>query len=390
MRSRFRDLMLLHFLNDGVRTVFVVLLVYIAKDFHLSYSMVGFLSSSQPLVAALVAFPAGYIVSKTGGFAFLTKLLIIYSIGALAIALSPNVAVLTFAFILGALGFGMFHTAGFIAIARVADKQEMGRRMSDFMSIGDVGRIILPPLSLYLGSLIGWRPTVAVIAVIGFISYGIARQNLSSNSNEGQAKTGEKRESYQEFVRQAVILIKTKRVVLVMMGSILDALASSALYVYLPFLVLAKGINPLQLSIITGGFFFGSLAGKWLLGRVADKKGNKNIFMLSELGMSTVLILLIHTSSFFILFLLTFILGGFTKGTSPVLQTMFSKLTHADHYNKIYSISEFVLGVSAMTTLIGMGFIADRSGVATVFYLGAVLAILAIVPILAIRFIRSQ
>ena len=113
MEKEFKGLMILHFLNDGVRSTFVILLPFIAKDLSLNLSNVGFLGSAQPLFASILALPAGFIASKLGGSHFLIFLLILYSLGALTAFFSFNLLLVIIAFSTAALGFGMFHTVSF-------------------------------------------------------------------------------------------------------------------------------------------------------------------------------------------------------------------------------------------------------------------------------------
>lgn len=79
--------MVLHFLNDGFRTTFVTLLPFIAKDLSLNLSTVGFLGSTQALLASFLSLPAGFLAARFGGVHFLTYLLIIYSLGAFGVIL---------------------------------------------------------------------------------------------------------------------------------------------------------------------------------------------------------------------------------------------------------------------------------------------------------------
>src|SRR5258708_107323 len=157
MKPSVKELFILHFLNDGVRTTFVILLPFMAKDISLSLSQVGFLGSSQSLIAALIALPTGFIMGKFEGFRLIFMLLLIYSLGALGISFSFNLPLLFLTYYFAALGFGMFHTVGFALTAKNSDSSNLGRNMGDFTAIGDIGRVALPPLAVLLSSFIGWR-----------------------------------------------------------------------------------------------------------------------------------------------------------------------------------------------------------------------------------------
>src|SRR3990172_9680728 len=96
-KKELSGLMILHFLNDGVRSTFVAMLPFIATGLSLNLSSVGFLGSAQPLFASILALPAGFLASRLGGFHFLVFLLIIYSIGAFFASISPNLFFITLA-----------------------------------------------------------------------------------------------------------------------------------------------------------------------------------------------------------------------------------------------------------------------------------------------------
>lgn len=130
-----------------------------------------------------------------------------------------------------------------------------------------------------------------------------------------------------------------------------------------------------------GIYFAGSLAGKYLLGRAVDKLGNAKVFILAESLMAASLLILIFSSNLILILFISFLLGTFTKGTTPVIQTMMAKISHKGHYDKVYALSETFLGLAATITIIVMGVMADLLGIYSVFYGAAILAICAIIPI---------
>lgn len=381
MGKSFKELLVLHFLNDGVRSTFVVLLPFIAKDLSFNLASVGFLGSSQPLIASILALPAGFLGSKLGGFRFLVYLTVIYSFGALALSISPSLLFVTAAFFLGALGFGMFHTVGFSLVAKISQEKSMGKNMGNFTSIGDIGRVAIPPIAVFLVSILEWRVTMALISLIGFGAFLIIlfnqpkkMQHLNNNYAEN--------ESHIDFIKEIYVLLKTRKLLLALFAGIFDSLASSPVFIFLPFLLFAKGVSITEYGVITAVFFAGSLFGKNALGRGVDKFGNLKIFVFSEILMAFVLILLtLSPINLLIIIILSFLLGLFTRGTTPVIQTMMSNVSHKMHYDKVFAISEMCIGITAVITVSLMGIIADSSGIVFVFYASAIFALLAIIPI---------
>ncbi len=376
MNRELRGLNILHFLNDGVRSTFVAMLPFIATGLSLKLSNVGFLGSAQPLFACILALPAGFLASKLQGFRFLALLLLIYSAGAFAASISPNLLFMTLAFFMAASGFGMFHTVGFTIVAKISGK--VGKDMGDFTAIGDIGRLTIPTTAIFLVPLLGWRMVFVFIAIIGLIIFCLTRFFLPKKDSD-QKENGDE-ENHADFIKNILILLRTKRLLLTLFAAILDALASSPVLIFIPFLLFAKGIPVTGYGFAIASFTLGSLVGKSALGRLVDKWGNLKVFMLSEALMAISLILLIMFFNFSLIILITFILGVFTRGTTPVIQSMLSETSDSMHYNKIYALSEMFIGIAAVITVISMGLVADHTGIASVFYLGAFLAIVATIP----------
>ncbi|SRR6266568_4891492 len=380
MKTSLKELFILHFLNDGVRTTFVILLPFMAKDFSLSLAQVGFLGSSQPLIAALVALPTGYILGRFEGFRLIFMLLLVYSLGALGITFSFSLLLVLFAFYFAALGFGMFHTVGFALTAKSSDSSNIGINMGNFTAIGDIGRVALPPLAVLSSSIIGWRITMGIIGIVGLLLFFIF-QLIRQQKDGYLSKAKNNSQNHKDFLKDIIEVFRQKQARYVTISAIIDSLASSPIYVYLPFLFVSYGIDAVKLSIAMGGFFIGSLIGKYLLGRLINKLGNLKVFIFSEICMAIALIFIVQTALFLLLLLLSILLGMFTKGTSPVVQTMFSDLADKEHYHKVFAVSELVIGLAAVVTIILMGGLADKAGIKIVFYLCAALAICAVLPI---------
>lgn len=379
MGKTIKELLLLHFLNDGVRTTFITLLPFIAKDLNISLSTVGFLGSSQPLLQSFLALPAGFLAAKFGGFKLLTFLLLIYSLGAFLTSFSSSHDLVVIAFLLGACGFGMFHTVGFSLVAKISEKETIGKNMGEFTSVGDIGRVVMPPIAVFLVTFFDWRLAMVALSAIGIVVYILLK--IFQVKRDVYEVSNQVSETHGEFFRQVLNLTQSPKLLLTMSASILDALASSPVVVFLPFLLLAKGINTAEYGLIMGIYFGGSLAGKYLLGRSVDILGNAKVFLLAETLMAISLILLIFSSGLIAVLAISFLLGIFTKGTTPVIQTMVSEISHKDHYDKVYALSEMILGIAATVTVIGSGIVADKLGIYSVFYIAVIMAFGATIPV---------
>ncbi len=376
MKPRLSQLYLLHVLNDGVRTALVVLLPFIAKDLSLSLTQVGFLGSSQGLLMMLLGIPAGLLAARMGGLRLLSYALILYSISVIAIAFSTSITLVVVAFFAAAVGFGVFHPVGFASIAKYAPKDQVGISMGKFSSLGEIGRMGIPPTAILATSYFGWRPTLIVMGAIGCLLY-LYSKYISKIPKEHSSQN---LEHHTDWLKMLVYLAKQPKILFSSFSNMIDASASNIVTIFYPFVILAKGVTPFMLGIMTGVYFIGGLCGKIVLGHRADKMKTSTLFIIAELMMAILLLFLAFFTNLYLLFILSFCLGIFTKGTSSVVQTLISESAQGAHFEKVFSISETLSGIAAATAPLIAGVIADSFGVLSTLYLAAVVALLAIVP----------
>ena len=168
---------------------------------------------------------------------------------------------------------------------------------------------------------------------------------------------------------------------MVLLINFFDLLASSALFIFLPFLLIKKGINPYILGAFTSAFFLGNLIGKMGLGRLTDKFKNTKVFITAELFMVVFILLLTYSNSVFLIIIFSIILGSLTMGTVPIRTTMITETNeHHGSYEKAFAIGSFVASISTALAPIILGYIADLYGIINSFNLSALFALLAIIP----------
>jgi len=209
------------------------------------------------------------------------------------------------------------------------------------------------------------------------ISQLIVKKNTDQSVFVGPAHAGKR-----AWLRDILVLVKEKSFGVVLLSAVGDSLASSSIYVFLGFLLLSRGILPAQLALFTGAFVAGSLSGKTLLGMAVDAFGNRKVFVGSEIAMAVTLIMLVATGQLVLLVIISYLLGAFTRGTGPVIQTMISDVVHEKNFEKAYGVSESLIQVAGATSVLVAGVVADQFGVVAVFYVAAVLAVVATMPVL--------
>jgi len=376
MKNRLTQVFTLHFFNDGFLASIILLLPFIAKDLKLNLTQVGFLSSIFSLSGILISLPIGYISSRFGASKVLIFTMIFYSLGFLFSGISHSYVFLIFAFTIMSIAFGSFHPISFSIVAQLTKKEKLGRTVGDFTAIGEFGRICLTGFISYIAFSIGWRQTsfiyVIISALILFIFLFFHFKNTRIVVEDDLRTKNQKKINFIE-------ILKNKKFILVLFINFFDNLASSALYIFLPFLLISKKISPSILGTFTSAFFLGNLIGKMGLGRLTDKFKNSKVFIYAELLMILFILLLAYSNSITFIIIFSIILGSLTMGTAPIRTTMVAETNeHHGSYEKAFAITSFFASLASALAPIILGYVADRYGIVNSFNLTALFALFAV------------
>lgn len=372
----------LHILNDGFKASLLLFLPFIAKDLSINLTKVGLLGTAMNSLEIFLAIPAGIIATKIGGFRLLILLMIFYAVGYFLASISSLYFTVVIAFVLAGVGFGMFHSVAFAIVSKMFSKEERGTQLGNFTALAELGRIGVSTVATFVIVLIGWRQTaffisllVALVFIVLYVIFSYRKRNPANSLNE-QVGSGP---SFREIV-------KNKRFLLATSSFILDTFASGSLFIFLPFLLLKRGVAPIYLGALTSTFFLGNMFGKVFLGRLVDRLGNAKVFIISEYLMALFIIILAISNNIPLIIISSIILGIFTKGTVPILTTMVSEsVDHHGRYEKAFSLNAAFVGIASTTAPLFLGFLSDTFGIVNAFYAASMFAIFATIPALMYR-----
>jgi predicted MFS family arabinose efflux permease len=293
---------------------------------------------------------------------------------------------LLLAFSLSGVGLGLFHPIAFALIARWSPREKRGRMIGNFTAIGDVGRIGISAGLSFIAVGIGWQKTALIYGAVAIMIAFFYYRSLFAQ-DDAMAKTTTKG-GVQLSLGQ---ILRNKRYILAMFAGGLDSFASASLYVFLPFLLLKRGIDPALLGTFTAAFFVGNFFGKTALGRFVDKFGNAQVFIVAEILMAGFIFFLANSTAAYIIVFCSIALGMFAKGTVPVIQTMVSEsVEHHGNFEKAFGMGSFVTSMAVTAAPVVLGFVSDRLGIVSAFNLMASIALMAIIPAVWYRLARPS
>ncbi len=377
-------LYILHIFNDGYQAAFLILLPFIAKDLGINLTQVGSLGSIIYIMEMVISLPAGYLASRFDGLKILTALMFLFGIGFSGLFFTSSLATLFFPFLVVGVAYGMFHPIGFSLVAKWAEVNTRGRQLGDFTAIGDIGRIALPAIITYFVVLIGWKSTSFAFGISAFVLFLIALLLYHQHK-----KISVKREEQQSNV-SILQLLKNGKYMLAVIASMLDSMSSSSLFIFLPFLLLQKGIAPSVLGSFAAAYFIGNFLGKSIIGRLVDRFGNAFVFIFAEILMAAFIVLLTVTKSPIFIIVFSVIVGALTKGTVPARTAMgIEALTGHKRFEKAISLSAFFITTGGSITPLLYGRVADIWGINATFYTSAFIALLATIPAMMFRLVKK-
>ncbi|WP_243087888.1 MFS transporter [Streptomyces sp. 891-h] len=186
---------LLFFLSSFGQTFFISLFSDdIRTEYGLSHGTFGGLYTAATLVGAFTLVRAGHLVDHRPARAVVRVTVPPLALGAVAMAVSPHVAVLFTALVLlRFFGQGMMTHASFTLMGRWFTR-ERGRAVSVATLGLNTGEALLPLLAVAVAAGVGWRSAwwgaAAVLAVAGFLlPLLFARERRPSGGTEGAAVT---------------------------------------------------------------------------------------------------------------------------------------------------------------------------------------------------------
>lgn len=370
---------ILHLFNDGFLAAMPLVLPFAAEDFGLSLGLVGLLGSLLSFSGIVLALPAGALSARRGSKGILSGAVLCYGLGFLLLGVAGGMISVLLAFLLGSVGFGVFHPVAFSAVAKSSERENRGKIMGLFAATGDIGRITFATAVTFLIGITSWRTTSLIyggVALLLFlVCFLLSPREKREKSVDG--KTSRKKLNLR--------VLGVRRFALLNTASLIDSFANASLFIFIPFLLAFRGIEDSFIGLFTSIFFVGNLMGKVIMGRLADTMGKERLFISCELFIFLSLIALAFSKSIIAISLLAFFLGFSTKGTVPITSTLIAESVEGEDYEAAYSINSISTSVANTVAPLFFGVLADMLGVQAIFIACGVVALTSTFPVLALK-----
>jgi len=159
-----------------------ILVVAIAKDFHLSTAQVGLLFSTQLLFLAIGGVFFGYLADKIGRKRVLIYTILLFSLGTMARGVAPNYAVLLVLTAISGFGIGGEYGVGQTLVTETIDKRHRGFYSAFLYGGIYVGIVMGALVGGHIAPLIGWRWTFVLSGLPVLFALWVRRHTPESQA----------------------------------------------------------------------------------------------------------------------------------------------------------------------------------------------------------------
>jgi FSR family fosmidomycin resistance protein-like MFS transporter len=342
-----------HSYNDMYFYLFPLLVPLFRTEFNLNYAQVGIIMTVFYAVVAVLSSTWGPLGNKMGHHRLLSFGFITASLGLLAVTISASLPLIALFVAVTSIGVSTFHP---LATAMISfNKKRPGFSMGIFEGSGTVGGIFATVVISLLIISLGWRWTVALLALPGFWLAYLFSRKISIKKDPPNLQTIKRPTTFQIMV-------------LFFTGRTIRGLAAGATLSFLPSYILDTWhLKPNVGSLIYASFFLGGLVGAVFLGYLADRINPIGLVTLSTL-MPVLLIFLITLKITLPLGILLILLtGAFHLGFYPPHNLWLAESITQEQRGKYFGI-----GMSLETIAVAgapgiFGLFADKAGLLTAF-----------------------
>ncbi len=381
---------ILHGLLHVLELAYGVALIAIAADLGVSLFVLGVIANVFGFAYGLTALPVGVLADRVSETRLLALCALGMGVGAAGVSLAPDIVTLGVALALLGVALGLFHPVAAAFIARTASRTGLG--FAYLGTGGNLGLALGPIMVGIIASGMGWRLAYAVFAipciVLGLLILRLPRK-VRAVAPEAPA-------AVQVDTGTASLRPVLFPLALILVASVINGLVYRGVVTFLPAHLSASvrhdvmGLDPVMLggSFTTVALLFG-VAGQFMGGYLSDKRRRETLALIS-LGVSAPALLGVWGFGGVGLLGAAAAFAFFHFLSQPVFNALIADYCPDYWRGRMYGVYFFcAFGVGSFSAG-ALGLVADAEGISAVFYVCAVLSVLATVALvpLLIRAIR--
>ncbi len=361
-----------HALHDGYTDLIYVLLPVWQAEFALGYSALGFLRGLYTGTMASLQIPAGRLAEKLGARTVLAMGTALAALGYILAGFSGGLLGLCIALAVSGAGSSTQHPVASAAVSRAYGGAARGP-LGIYNFAGDVGKAVLPASTAVLLTIMPWRNSLYVVALLGLVvALAIAVLMPANARARVEAPTTKRHAGGGRGGFPLLLAI-----------GILDSAVRMGFLTFLPFLLKAKGSSLPGIGFALTLVFIGGAIGKFACGWLGARLGVLWTVLATEGGTAAAIVCILLLPLAPALVLLP-VLGIMLNGTSSVLYGTVPELAPAERAERAFALFYTgTIGSGAIAPML-FGLLGDAAGAYWATMATAATAILTIPIVLVL------
>jgi FSR family fosmidomycin resistance protein-like MFS transporter len=357
-----------HALHDGYTDLIYVLLPVWQAEFALGYGVLAFVRGLYTGAMAGLQIPVGRLAERLGGRIVLALGTALAALGYALAGFSGGLLGLCVALALSGAGSSTQHPIASAAVSRAYGGAARGP-LGIYNFTGDLGKAALPAATSVLLTIMPWRSSLYMLAMLGIVVALAIALLLPVIGRASAGETSRKRRA--GGGRGGFPLLFAI--------GVLDSAVRMGFLTFLPFLLKAKGASLPDIGLALALVFIGGAAGKFACGWLGARLGVLWTVLATEGGTAATIVGVLALALVPSLVLLP-LLGVMLNGTSSVLYGTVPELAPPDRTERAFALFYTgTIGSGAIAPVL-FGILGDAAGANWATMATAVTAI-ATIPI---------
>ncbi|MFC1947751.1 MFS transporter [Chloroflexota bacterium] len=360
------------------------LLVYIQKEFSLTYTRASFVTTAFALANGAGQLPAGFLADRIGPRILITIGILGVAIAGVFVGLSQTFVMLLVCLVIMGLLAGGYHPAATPLISKSIPEKQRGRALGFHLIGGNASFFLGPIIAGATASIWGWRGSFLWLAVptaiFGLYFYWyLRRYDVKKQVAEAEQT---------EIEETPPAPGSRRRIIAFLVMSVLGGGAGMSIMAFLTLYSrdILGASEQTAASLLSIVFFSGLWAGP-VGGYISDKIGSVPIIIVTSL-LSGVLVYFVQFPALgFGFYAILFIMGVNNAFRMPVSEVFIMGQTSPKHRSTIYGVYYFTMQYTGAVFAPIMGWIIDNYGFGVCFNIAAVTSI--VVTLACIYFLRG-
>ena len=371
-----------HGMTHAYSAAFYVLLPFLARDLGLSYSQVGLIISLRQLMSTLVNLPAGAMVDTLGKRSLFMSLALAWaSLPYLVVGLTSSYAVILLA--VGVVGIGSFlwHPAAITALSEMyPTRRGYGLALHELGA--NLGDTLTPLAAGFLLAALNWRQVMLIVVAAGLL-LTLVITRVMSHAHRQRAGRVARALAVRDYVSGLRLFARNSRLLVLAMISGVRAMTQLGLSTFLPLYLL----NTQHLPAALIGVYLAVVQASGMIatpiaGTLSDRIGPKRVATVGMFSTSVVLVgfAALNLGAAFVAALA--VLGFFTYSMRPAIFRWAIGVVPREYEGTAVGMLFTTQALLPAAMPILGGYLADRYGLLSIFYVIAATVLVANVALL--------